>query len=127
MAPMVTPKTTKSTHWAALYRSFTRVPIVPPTTTTTTSTRMAHRTTSTALRRAMAASHGPRAVTDRLTYGQIFFGFLPIPNVFGSAEVNSSTDGLNSEHSPYLSQAIGPLMPANLIENTASRNAFLPI
>ena len=34
------------------------------------------------------------------SYGQIFFGFWPMPNDFGSAEVNSSTEGLNCEHSP---------------------------
>src|SRR4029077_13990627 len=101
--------------------------MVPPTTTITTPIRRAHRTTSTALKRAMARSHGPLAVDAPDTYGQIFFGFLPTPNVFESAEVNSSTDGLNCEHSPYASHAIGPLMPSNLVLNTASRNAFLPI
>ena len=44
---------------------------------------------------------GNRLVTTAsATYGQIFFGFLPTPNVFGSAEVNSRTEGLNCEHSP---------------------------
>src|SRR4029077_691738 len=78
-------------------------------------------------RRAMARNHGPLTAAAPATYGQIFFGFLPTPNVLGSAEVNSSTDGLNCEHSPYASQAIGPLMPSNLMANTASRSAFLPI
>lgn len=31
-------------------------------------------------------------------YGQIFLGFFGRPNVFGSAEVNSRTDGLNAAH-----------------------------
>jgi hypothetical protein len=49
----------------------------------------------------MAARHGPLLAAEAPdTYGQIFFGFLPMPNVFGSAEVNSSTEGLNCEHSP---------------------------
>ncbi len=34
-------------------------------------------------------------------YGQIFFGLTPSLKVFGSADVNSRTDGLNCEHSPY--------------------------
>src|ERR1700733_473401 len=109
--------------------------MVPPTTTDTTPIRKAHRTTSTALKRAMARRHGPLpagvpvgvSVGVSATYGEIFFGFVPMPKVFGSADVNSSTDGLNCEHSPYWSQAIGPLMPSNLMENTASRSAFLPI
>ena len=33
-------------------------------------------------------------------FGQIFFGFLPIAKVLGSAEVYSKTDGWNSPHSP---------------------------
>ena len=48
----------------------------------------------------MARIHGPLSAAAPATYGQIFFGFLPTPNVFGSADVNSSTDGLNCEHSP---------------------------
>src|SRR6202041_1810638 len=36
-----------------------------------------------------------RSAGPRHYYGQIFFGFLPIPNVFGSSEVNSNTEGLN--------------------------------
>ena len=63
----------------------------------------------------------------RAAHGQICFGFRPSPNVLGSAEMNSRTDGLNCAHSPYSSQPIGPLIPSNLIENTASRSAFLPI
>src|SRR5579872_6044306 len=89
--------------------------------------RRIHRTRSTALKRAMAVRHGPLAVTAWLTYGQIFFGFWPIPNVFGSDEENCNTEGLNCEHSPYWSQAIGPLIPSNFSAKTASRSAFLPI
>src|SRR5215813_12137670 len=101
--------------------------MVPTTTTSTTAIRRPHNTMSTALRRAMARSHGPFSAVAADTYGQIFFGFLPTLNVFGSDEVNSSTDGLNCEHSPYWSHAIGPLMPSNLVANTASRSAFLPM
>jgi hypothetical protein len=33
-------------------------------------------------------------------YGQTFFGFLPIENVFGSSDTNSYTAGLNFAHWP---------------------------
>ena len=50
-----------------------------------------------------------------------------MPKVFGSADVNCSTEPWNCARSPYGSQAIGPLIPSNLVANTASRSAFLPM
>ena len=67
------------------------------------------------------------AGNETAAQGQIFLGFTPILNDFGSALVNSYTAGWNLPHSPYLSHSIGPLMPSNLVANTASRSAFLPM
>lgn len=101
MLPMVRPNTTKSTHCAAVYRSWITQPMVPPTTTNRTRARSAHRTTSTALSRLNAFSHVCDGTATELAlndYGQIFFGFLPMLKVLGSADVNSITAGLNEAH-----------------------------
>src|SRR5262245_31424422 len=127
--------------------------MVPITTTRTTVMRSAQRTISTALSRTIVMAGEGRPFTTSLRtgskdvdgrdkpghdeavrdadapscrYGQIFFGFFPIPNDFGSAAVNSSTEALNPAHWPLASHAIGPPIPSNLVANTASRNAFLP-
>src|SRR5579872_4741088 len=67
------------------------------------------------------------AGNETAAQGQIFLGFTPILNDFGSALVNSYTAGWNLPHSPYLSHSIGPLMPSKVVPKTASRRAFLPM
>src|ERR1700760_4406990 len=91
-------------------------PIVPAITTNRTRARRAHNTTSTAFSRPRACSQACDGTARELAlkdYGQIFFGFLPMLKVLGSAEVNSITAGLNDAHWPYASHLIGPLSPSN--------------
>ncbi len=121
---------TKSNHCAAVYRLVISVlAIVPTTTTATTPIRRAHRTISSRIE----TGHGRTPWPDRSQCWpqtsitcQIFFGFLPIPRSFGSSDVELQHRRLElARHSPYWSQAIGPLMPSNLMLNTGVAERLL--
>lgn len=71
-----------------------------PLTSSTSSRLISLRRRSSSCRRFRPLLCRARQAPADVHYGQIFLGFFGRPNVFGSAEVNSRTDGLKAAHWP---------------------------
>lgn len=69
-----------------------------PVTPSTSSRLISSRRRPSSCRRFRPLSCRARQRPADVHYGQIFLGFFGRPNVFGSAEVNSRTDGLKAAH-----------------------------